>query len=354
MFDMARDTDSAPKFVKRNYPPRVFGMALAFAAGAVVLYQQQAPWPFWLVAVFSGFFWPHLAYFSASHSPHPVKAEYRNILVDSLLAGLWVPMLSFNVLPSLVLLSMTCVENILVGGWRLVLKGLLVSTLGALLGWLWATFIWPDYMLQIEPTMLGLIGVTPLMVLLPLFMGAINYDLSGRLARLREEKEQISRTDAVSGLYTRQCWEARVYTEYERHRRSSSPLSAIMVDIDHFTEINDKYGRGAGDQVIRELSALLLESAREADVPCRYGGEEFGLLLPDTNIDGAMQVAERLRISVQTLAITPEEINCTISLGVAAADPEVTKYRELIERAEKALYLAKRNGRNISMCYEGD
>jgi diguanylate cyclase (GGDEF)-like protein len=127
-----------------------------------------------------------------------------------------------------------------------------------------------------------------------------------------------------------------------------------MIDRDHFKQTNDTYGHVAGDQVIRDLSELLAESVREADVVGRYGGEEFGLLLPDTNLEGAMQFAERLRISVQTLVVKPYDIGIAISLGVAETQSDVQSYRQLIERADKALYLAKLNGRNIATSYRGD
>ena len=351
---MVGDTDSALNFVKRIYPPRVFGMALAFPAAAVVLYQHQTPWPFWVLALLNAFMWPHIAYFLASRSANPVNAEYRNLMVDSGIAGLWVPLLSFNLLPSLVFLSVMSLSSMTVGGWRLFLKGMLAAAGCVLLGWMWATSIWPEYSIRVEPTMLTLIAVAPLMAMFPLSLGVINFKLSRRLARQREELEEVSRIDGLSQLNNRQFWEASVFTEYERHRRSGSPLSLIMIDIDHFKQVNDAYGHVAGDQVIRDLSELLAESAREADVVGRYGGEEFGLLLPDTDIKGATQFAERLRISVQTLMVKPYEIRCTISLGVAEADAEVKKYRQLIERADKALYLAKRSGRNISMAYEAD
>ncbi len=125
-----------------------------------------------------------------------------------------------------------------------------------------------------------------------------------------------------------------------------------MIDIDLFKQINDKYGHVAGDQVIREISDLFADSVREADVVGRYGGEEFGLLLPDTDIKGAQHFGERLRVAVQALVVKPYGIRCTISLGVAEVDADVKKYRQLIERADQALYTAKRNGRNICLAYE--
>lgn len=349
---MTGDMDSTLNFVKRAYPPRVFGMALAFPVLAVVLYQQQSPWPLWVLAFGYGFLWPHGAYFHASRAPRPLDAEHKNLVLDAFFAGLWVPLLSFNLLPSLVLLSMTGLGNITAGGWALLFKGLVAAVCGMLLAWFGVTALWSGFSVQVEPTMLTLIAVAPLVLVFPLALGSMHYALSRQLIQHVEELAQLGRTDMLSQLSTRRFWEESVFTEFERHRRSGSPLSLIMIDIDNFKALNAQYGQIAGDQLIRDLAELLSESVREADLVGRCGGEEFGLLLPDTDIHGAMQFAERIRISVQTLLVKPYEISCTISLGVATADAGVTKYRQLIERADKALYLAKRSGRNISIPFE--
>jgi diguanylate cyclase len=349
---MSRNTGTGLNFVQRIYPPRVFGMALAFPAVAVVLYQHEAPWHFWLFAAFNGFLWPHLAYLIASRATVPTRAEYRNLMADSVFAGVWVALLSFNILPALVILTMASLDNMTVGGWRLFMKGLLASLISTLACWGWVVFIWPEFTPRIEPTMLTLIASAPLMVVFPLSISVINFRLSRRLARQREELERLSRTDGLSQLNNRKFWEASVYKEYERHKRSSSPLSLIMIDIDLFKQINDKYGHVAGDQVIREISDLFAESVRESDVVGRYGGEEFGLLLPETDLTGALNFGERLRLAVQALVVKPYGIRCTISLGVAESNSEIKKYRELVERADQALYNAKRSGRNICLPYD--
>ena len=351
---MSRNTGTGLNFVKRIYPPRIFGMALAFPAAAVVLYQQQAPWHFWLFAAFSGFLWPHLAYFVASHSERPKLAEYRNLICDSVFAGLWVPLLSFSLLPSMAMLTMVSLDNMSVGGWRLFMKGLLASAISMLIGWQWVVFIWEDFSIQLEPNMLVLIATAPVLVVFPLSIGVINFSLSRRLVKQREELARISRTDGLSQLNNRRYWEESVFREFERHKRSGSPLSLIMIDIDHFKQINDKHGHVAGDQMIREISDLFADAVRQSDVVGRYGGEEFGLVLPDTDSKGALMFAERLRLGVQTLIIKPYGIRCTISLGVAEANSQTTKYRDLIECADKALYRAKRTGRNISLVYESE
>ena len=179
---MSRNSGTGVNFVRRTYPPRIFGMALAFPAGAVILYQHQAPWHFWLFAIFGGLLWSHLAYFIASRSKNPTLAEYRNLVMDSVFAGLSVPLLSFNLLPSLVMLTMASLGNITVGGWRLFLKGLIFAIISIVIGWQWAEFIWDDYPFHLEPDMLILIATAPLMVVFPLSLGVINFSLSRRLA----------------------------------------------------------------------------------------------------------------------------------------------------------------------------
>jgi diguanylate cyclase len=349
---MSRNTGTGLNFVRRLYPPRIFGMALGFPAVAVVLYQTQAPWHFWVFAAFYAFLWPHLAYFVASRSERPTLAEYRNLMTDSVCIGFWVPLMSFNLLPSLVMVTMVCMSNMAVGGWRLFLKGLMASLISMFFGWQWAMFIWEGFSYQLQPDMLILIATAPVMVVFPLSIGVINFSLSRRLAHQREELEKISRTDGLSQLNNRRYWEESVFKEYERYKRTGAPLSLIMIDIDHFKQINDEYGHVAGDQVIREISELFAEAVRQSDVVGRYGGEEFGLVLPDTDIKGALQFAERIRLAVQTLTIKPYGFHCTISLGVAEVDSDIKKHRQLIEHADKALYVAKSSGRNIALAYD--
>lgn len=213
-------------------------------------------------------------------------------------------------------------------------------------------FIVPDYTLQLEPNLLILIATAPIMVVYPLSISRINFSLSRRLARQREELERTSHTDGLSGLNNRRFWEESVFREYERHKRSGAPLSMVMIDIDHFKQVNDEYGHMAGDEVIREISKLFTEYTRISDIVGRYGGEEFAVILPDTKLEDAMLFAERMRLAVQFLSVQPYRVRCTISLGVAEVNPNTHKYQQLIELADQALYQAKRNGRNIAVAYE--
>lgn len=158
----------------------------------------------------------------------------------------------------------------------------------------------------------------------------------------------LSSTDRLTGLYNRGHWEGSLKAAYARHQRYGNALSLVMLDIDHFKRVNDTYGHQAGDQVIVQVAALLHEHVRESDVAGRYGGEEFGVVLSDTDQAGARIFAERLRQAVEALLVqyNGQDIRFTISLGVADLSTPANDHAELIARADQALYTSKKTGRN--------
>ena len=163
--------------------------------------------------------------------------------------------------------------------------------------------------------------------------------------------EKISRTDKLTGLVNRGYWQERLVNALGLHKRYQTPNSLIMFDIDHFKRVNDSYGHLAGDLVIQQVASAAQQSLRTCDIVGRYGGEEFGIILPETSLDGALVFAERLRKAVENLTIEYEQqaINVTISLGVAEADKSMETESQWLEAADQALYSAKNNGRN-SVC----
>jgi diguanylate cyclase (GGDEF)-like protein len=167
-------------------------------------------------------------------------------------------------------------------------------------------------------------------------------------AMLHAEVQHMAVTDALTGLYNRRGFLDLGQREVERFQRFGRPLSLIMLDIDHFKEVNDAYGHASGDTVLRELSKSCRTIIRQVDIIGRYGGDEFVILLPETDTFMACEVADRLRREVESLAIRQDqaEIKTTISLGVSRALKDTQNLAELIERADAALYNAKHNGRN--------
>ena len=168
---------------------------------------------------------------------------------------------------------------------------------------------------------------------------------------------QYATIDALTNLNNRRQFEHRLGQEIASAKRQNNPLCAMMIDIDFFKKVNDTYGHASGDAVLRGVASVIKSALRESDIPSRYGGEEFAVLLPFTHIDEAKVVGERLRKAVEASPIPIniddsdiKSIGVTISMGLAEFTPEETG-EELFERADKALYNAKESGRN-RVCIE--
>jgi diguanylate cyclase len=163
-----------------------------------------------------------------------------------------------------------------------------------------------------------------------------------------KQLQDLSRIDHLTGLFNRGYWELRLIQEFKRFDRYEQSSSLIMLDIDHFKRINDNYGHTVGDEAIRCVSRAIREQARDLDIAGRYGGEEFAVILTNTNSDGAYVFSERLRKSIEKIIVHTEghEIKFTISAGVAELQENIRDHRSWIEKADQALYKSKENGRN--------
>jgi diguanylate cyclase (GGDEF)-like protein len=163
---------------------------------------------------------------------------------------------------------------------------------------------------------------------------------------------EVSSRDSLTGLYNRWFVLEKIDSEINRSLRHGSPMSLLMLDIDHFKRVNDTWGHGAGDQVLRAIGQLLRDSCRVYDVPGRYGGEEFCIVLPETKPGNTGVVAERIRsrLEATSLPCGDTSIVVTASIGIAGMDTseanELLSPAALIDRADRALYSAKNRGRN--------
>lgn len=165
--------------------------------------------------------------------------------------------------------------------------------------------------------------------------------------RLEDELRRLSTSDALTGIFNRRYLDATLQKEFERVKRTDGPLSVILFDVDHFKKFNDTYGHDQGDRVLQAVAATFRDALRKYDSACRYGGEEFVGILPDTRAADAYQVAERLRKAVSATTVDGLQVN--ISLGVATfPDLAVESAAELLEAADAALYRSKENGRNCT------
>jgi len=185
----------------------------------------------------------------------------------------------------------------------------------------------------------------------------IIYSFVHKVRRVLDEANakirKMAVTDELTGLHNRRYFMKRFEDEFSRAKRYGHPLACFMLDIDFFKRVNDDYGHQAGDHVLQSLALLMKAQERTTDVLGRYGGEEFIILLPETELDGAVLVAERLRKTVEAASMTLDDsrvLQVTVSIGVCSPSGEqldgIDNFHALIKAADDALYRAKENGRN--------
>jgi two-component system cell cycle response regulator len=161
---------------------------------------------------------------------------------------------------------------------------------------------------------------------------------------------ELAVTDQLTGLHNRRYMEGQLGALVKRATHGGDPVSALMIDIDHFKKINDNFGHDIGDEVLREFAVRLASNVRAIDLPCRYGGEEFTVIMPGARLEDAQRVAERIRLHVAgspfRVAGGKELLTVTISIGVATTVGEGDTPELLLKRADEAVYEAKAGGRN--------
>jgi diguanylate cyclase (GGDEF)-like protein len=183
------------------------------------------------------------------------------------------------------------------------------------------------------------------------FLSVIGYQMAATLKHFQRFSsiKNIALYDTLTGLYNRRYFEERLGVETQKSFYSGTPLSLVMVDIDHFKKVNDTFGHTGGDQVLCKTSSLLKNSIRKKDMVARYGGEEFMLILPEAGLEESFIIAERIRRLVENTSfeIGQAQVNLTISMGISNFPSHRAKSKEeLVRMVDQALYDAKRGGRN--------
>lgn len=217
---------------------------------------------------------------------------------------------------------------------------------------------WSLYMLVDQSRSLGaiqrsthtLIGVMLVTMLLIFVASAVVLRPIIRALTSHNQLYELSYRDGLTGLYNHRHFQNVMDHEVTRAERYGNPLSMLMIDIDHFKQINDTYGHQCGDDVLRKISAIITSTVRTTDTAARYGGEEFAVVLPETDHEAARKLAERLRLNVartETL-VRNKPLRATVSIGLATYDPALGKRGkgDIIQAADQALYRSKRAGRN--------
>lgn len=175
-------------------------------------------------------------------------------------------------------------------------------------------------------------------------------------ARLEQDQrllQELASRDGLTGLYNHRMYYLRLDEELIRRQRSGMPISVLLLDIDHFKQVNDNYGHLTGDRVLKTLSELVMRSCRAIDYACRYGGEEITVILPETDAQGAREIAERLRRAIESHHFElgdDKEGHITVSIGVFTSSGSAGSSKAITDSADHALYRAKEGGRNRVEC----
>ncbi|PCM45260.1 GGDEF domain-containing protein [Marinobacter sp. ANT_B65] len=212
-----------------------------------------------------------------------------------------------------------------------------------------------DYMFQ-NLTISPLSGSTGEVEKICLMVYDVTDIASGKRALEQANKQlaRLSMTDRLTGLLNRGAWENLVGAEYERYRRYSQATSLVMFDIDFFKKVNDNYGHLTGDEVIKHAAATAKSNLRQSDSIGRYGGEEFGIILPETDAEGSRIICERIRQSIEHSIVntTTAPVRYTVSIGIAQLSGSAKSYTKWMQQADEALYAAKKSGRNRVVVFE--
>lgn len=317
-------------------------MADAGLVVGVVLWERNAGLAAWLCMAAISFVWPHVAHLLSRRSADPYRAEIRNLLVDSALAVVLVTLMHFNLLPSVLLVTLTMVDKITTG-----IRGLWARSLPGMAGAAVAGAAFNGFQWAPETSMPVILACLPVMVLHTLSVSLVSYRLIRRVSRQNQLLDELRRIDALTGLYDRGHWQEQAEATLRRHHATDEPACLVMLDIDHFKQINDQHGHTVGDEVLRALARIVLSNVRATDCAGRYGGDEFAIVLRGMHLDGATAVAHRIREQVQALQLHDMPgLQFTTSMGVATADHRHSSLRAWTNAADAELYQAKAAGRN--------
>lgn len=357
--------------VGNNHRVRI--VSYAYAATFLLPLVWAGNHPAWFRGLVLGylFVYPHLAWLRAVRSRDPLAAELSNMVFDSAVWGALSAALGFPPWASFTLLITSVANNTMNQGARGMVRTLVAFGVAAAAVVALARPDWPREESAWGAVLSG-VGAVGYLFAIALVahvrirrargireqlrqreseLRVANAALGERVAeveRLSEELAVLANRDPLTDLFNRRHFQDTIARETARCRRASRPMSLVLLDIDHFKSVNDRFGHATGDEVIRRLGALLRESVRQEDVACRIGGEEFALLMPAMPLDVAMQRAEALRERFAALRIETEHgpTGTTLSAGVATFPTDGDTPDTLMREADRALYAAKRAGRD--------
>ena len=334
--------DRIEKIGRSSYPVRVLGFVLFSLSLYLFEAKQDLKLDLWqMTGIIFALIYPHLAYLRYLKTKSR-EVELQHMLFDMGLQGVMTALVNFNPIISLPFLISSSAANYALRGVNQSLKGVMLAIITATLTGL---LLNKEIILDARP--FEMIAPNLYLIVVMHYMAYIAYIRGVVLVRHRKKAETLAQLDFLTGLGNRRSMFDQVKINDEKRQTECTTTTLIMIDLDHFKELNDKYGHDHGDNILILTSELLKSSIRESDLLARWGGEEFLLLLPYTSNEQGFKIAEAIRekLAKHNFIYNDIELNITATFGIASYNIK-SNFEETIKSADKALYAGKLKGRN--------
>lgn len=327
----------------RVYKFRTIGMALAGIPIAVVLAELQAPIYHWIWWLFGCYLWPHIAFITARKSKNPLKTEFNNLIIDSFIVGSWSALIHFNLLPSVLFITITLADKINIGVNKLWLHSLPSIILGII-----AIGLITEFAYQPQSTLLVTLTCLPILIIHILSISTGRYQLTRKIKFQNIRYDELSQKDSLTSLLNKSHWQEQVNELIRKSKESESTATIILITIDDFNLINNQYGHSTGDDVLLAISDKILSVLQEGAIAARFDGAEFAIAVP-VNITTAESITKTIYDKIQEIKKTMN-LSLTLSMGLSEINNTTKDLRAWLDAADKSLYYAKSSGQNQIIC----
>lgn len=327
---------------RRIYPLRASNMAAGGLVVTASLAEQVPDMALWAFALISALAWPHIAYLHASKKKDSYRAEQVNGLIDGFIVGCWIPLMQFSLLPSICIVAISVADRFYTGLRKRWLKTGCMTLIGIAFMSAYAS-VEPHW----NASLLVQFSLLPMILVHSVFASWSSRRMVKALAKQNVQLQVLGRIDPLTTVYSREYWWQKARTALRQHHSGTEINSLLIIDIDHFKQVNDTYGHTVGDEVLQSIGLTIRHCLRSNDIAGRYGGDEFAVLCRNTRTEDACTVALRVRDHLATIRVREHpQLRISASIGVAEASAEFTSVKQWIEAADAALYDAKAAGRD--------
>lgn len=335
------------KFVWRIFMMRQLGTTLCFLAIASVMWDLHYHLFYFALLAVNAFVWPTVACLFSMQAYDPVKAEHYSLIVDSALGGVWIAVMGISPFPALVIFAVLTADRYAAGGWKLLRLALVALFLAFWI--IWGLLGCP---LNLEFSQRTIWLTLPLATIYMIGLSVISRHLSVRLSKRNREFERIAMMDPRLHIPNRRLFEQRLASTFVQTQREQTSAYLMLLDVDHFKQINDNYGHEIGDYILLEISNILRQTLDSSAIPARFGGDELAVIAIHYQEYDVLHLAERILEQVEALRLINHDLcRVTISIGIASVK-DAYSTSDWLRKADQALYAVKYSGRNGIYLYQ--